>query len=77
MVVPKPNPCYLDGMIRWRVIGGKQTWRSPSGKRLYQWDELHGEIEMYNKRGKHVGVIHAVSGELIEDAVEGRTIDVS
>jgi hypothetical protein len=75
--VPKPSPCYLDRMDRWRVINGKQTWRSPCGKRLYQWDELHGEIEVYNKRGKHVGVLHAVSGEAIGDAEEGRTIDVS
>lgn len=77
MGVPRPRPCYLDRMQKWKVVNGKPTWRSPCGKRLFQWDELHGEIEAYNKRGKHVGVLHPVTGELIKDAVEGRTIDVS
>jgi len=43
----------------------------------YTWDSLHGEIEVFNKRGKHIGVVDAVSGELIKDAVKGRSIDVS
>ena len=38
---------------------------------------MPGEIEVYNKRGKHLGVVHAVTGEWIKDAVKGRAIDVS
>lgn len=37
---------------------------------------MHGEIEGYNKRGRHVGVFHAVTGALIKPAVRGRRIDV-
>lgn len=55
---------------------GSNRWRSPDGRRLYEWDDLHGEIEGYNKRGKHVGVFHAVTGALIKPAVRGRTINV-
>jgi Cytotoxic len=41
-----------------------------------QWDELHGEIEAYNKRGKHLGALDAVTGDMIKDADPGRSIDV-
>ena len=74
---PRPRPCFLDGMAKKRVQGVDQVWVSESGKRLYTWDSLHGEIEVFNKRGKHVGVIDAVTGVQIKDAVEGRSIDVS
>jgi hypothetical protein len=53
-----------------------RRWRSLCKKRLYTWDEYHGEIEVFSKRGKHLGVIDAISGEIIKDAVKGRTIDV-
>ena len=56
---------------------GNQLWRSPCGQRYYTWDSLHGEIEVFNKRGKHLGAIHAVTGQLVKNAVKGRSIDVS
>jgi hypothetical protein len=37
---------------------------------------LRGEIEVFNGRGKHLGVLHATRGDLIKDAVPGRSIDV-
>lgn len=40
------------------------------------WDSLHGEVEVYNARGKHVGVKHAVAGVWVKNAVRGRRIDV-
>jgi hypothetical protein len=40
------------------------------------WDGLHGEVEVYNRRGKHLGVADAISGELIKPAINGRCIDV-
>jgi hypothetical protein len=42
---------------------------------LFTWDSLHGEIEVYNGRGKHLGVMDA-NGKVIKTAVEGRKIDV-
>jgi len=56
---------------------GDQLWRSSCGRRLYTWDSLHGEIEVFNRRGRHIGVVHAQTGVQIKDAVEGRSIDVS
>ena len=72
--VPNPVPCFLDGMEKYKVIGGRQTYRTKD--RYYQCDEFHGEIEVYNKRGRHLGALDAVTGELIKEAERGRTIIV-
>ena len=48
--------------------------RSPDYQRYYTWDALHGEIEVFTKRGKHLGALHAVTGALIKPAVKGRSI---
>jgi hypothetical protein len=71
--VPKPKPCFLDGMTKFRVIGNRQVYKS--WDKYYSWDELHGEIEVFNKRGKHIMVLDA-DGNYIKDAVNGRTINV-
>lgn len=47
-----------------------------SADRYYEWDSLHGHIEVYNKRGGHLGVLDGVTGQLIGDPVPGRRIDV-
>jgi hypothetical protein len=74
--IPRPKPCFLDNFDRWKVIDGRQTWRSDDGKRLYQWDSLHGEIEVYNHRGHHLGSVHAVNGVFLKQPVKGRHINV-
>jgi len=42
---------------------------------LFTWDSLHGEIEVFNKRGKHLGAMDPF-GKFIKSAVKGRKIDV-
>jgi hypothetical protein len=49
---------------------------SPDGERIYTWDALHGEIEVFNKRGFHLGGLDAVIGSLIKEAVRGRRIEI-
>jgi len=72
---PRPKPCYLDNFEVWKTVGEK-IWRNSEHTRLYTWDYLHGEIEVFNARGHHLGVLHAVTGQLIKPAVKGRKIDV-
>jgi hypothetical protein len=55
---------------------GEQRWRSSDGERLYTWDDVHQHIEVFNKRGRHLGVADARTGEMIDEAVPGRSIDV-
>lgn len=73
---PIPNPSFLDDCECLGAFSGERRWRSSDGKRLYTWDSLHGEIEVFNKRGRHLGVIDPIHGNLIKDAVKGRRIDV-
>jgi hypothetical protein len=43
---------------------------------LLTWDSLHGEIEAYDRFGRHVGARDAITGDWIKNAVRGRWIDV-
>jgi hypothetical protein len=45
-------------------------------RRLYTWDALHGHVEAFNLRGRHVAVLDAFTGATIGEAVLGRRIDV-
>ena len=51
--------------------------RNEKGDQFYQWDYTHGDIEVYNKRGEHLGCIDGITGEWTKPAVKGRTIDVN
>lgn len=71
--VARPKPCFLDGC---EVIGDKKVWTNKERTRFFTWDSLHGEIEVFDKQGKHLGVLDALTGKLIKDAVRGRKLDV-
>jgi hypothetical protein len=43
---------------------------------LYTWDPLHGEIEVFTVRGRHVGVIDPLTGQQIKPAKKRRRIRV-
>jgi hypothetical protein len=76
MPIPIPNPSFLDQCIRLKTINGERRWGNTSNDRIYTWDSLHGEIEVYNARGVHIGVIDALKGLPVKAAVKGRRIDV-
>jgi hypothetical protein len=44
--------------------------------RYYQWDHTHGDIEMYDHRGRHMGSVSPDTGRIIKGAVKGRTIEL-
>jgi len=46
------------------------------GKRLYTWDAKHGELEVFNRRGLHLGAVDPTTGEMTKKAEKGRWIDV-
>jgi hypothetical protein len=74
--IPRPDPCFLDQMESVGAPHGQPRWQSPDRKRLYEWDHTHGEIEVYNRWGYHLGALDAVTGELIKGPRKGRRIDV-
>jgi hypothetical protein len=71
--VPLPKPSFLDDCEYPGDIYGERRWRGPDGQ-LYTWDGLHGEIEVYVRRGRHQGVADATSGERVAPARRGRRI---
>ena len=73
---PIPRPSILDEFESLGARHGERRWRSDGGKRPYTWDSLHGEIEVFNGRGKHLGSMDPITGEMVKPAVPGRTIDV-
>ena len=72
---PIPRPSFLDQCVLLGAFNGQKRWRSQDFKRIYTWDSFHGEIEVFNKRGKHLGVYN-INGELIKLPINGRKIDV-
>lgn len=65
-----PKPSFLDRMQALGAINGERRWRSLDGKRLYTWDALHGEIEVFNTRGKHLGALDPLTGRFVKTQCE-------
>ena len=53
--VPIPKPSFLDQCRYLGYIEGERRWRGAEG-RLYTWDALHGEIEVFDRHGRHHGI---------------------
>ena len=73
---PIPRPGFLDTCGYLGYVYGARRWRSPRGGVLYTWDSLHGEVEAFNSRGEHLGVVDAMTGVPIKPARRGRKIRV-
>lgn len=72
---PIPRPSFLDDCDYLGFVNGARRWRSKNGKRLFTWDSLHGEIEVFDLLGRHIAVLNA-AGEWRKGPVSGRRIDV-
>jgi hypothetical protein len=57
------------------VRGGRKVWKCARTGRLFTWDSLHGEIEVFDRQGYHLGVMDA-KGRLTKQAKKGRKLDV-
>lgn len=56
--------------------GGKlrKRWKTAKGL-IFEWDYQHGMVEMYNKRGKHLGEFNPETGIQTKDADPKRSIE--
>jgi hypothetical protein len=71
---PVPKPSVLD---RCRVVGierGRKIYKDDEEQIFYTWDSLHGELEVFNRRGRHIGAASPETGRIIKPAVRGRRI---
>lgn len=72
-VPPKALPGFPDAR-RVPFKNQRIRWKTPDSK-ILEWDYQHGEVEVYDKRGKHEGTADPNTGEMIKDPVPGRTTD--
>jgi hypothetical protein len=73
---PIPRPGFLDTCDHLGYISGERRWRDADGDLIYTWDALHGELEVYDLRGRHLGVADPVTGKRTKPALRGRRIRV-
>lgn len=76
MKKPIPQGSILEQHELLGFINGSRRWRSACGTRLFTWDALHGEVEVFNRKGRHLGSLDPMTGALIKNARRGRKIDV-
>lgn len=72
--LPIPKPSILDGLRVVSIEAGRKVYKDATEPVYYTWDSLHGEIEVFNKSGRHLGVADPVTGAIIKPAVRGRLI---
>lgn len=53
----------------------RERWIDAKGRRIYEWDAQHGELEVYRASdGEHLGSVDHKTGEQLKPAVKGRSI---
>lgn len=55
--------------------GLRERWVDSKGRRIYEWDSQHGELEEYRaSNGEHLGSVDHKTGQQLKPAVKGRNI---
>jgi len=54
--------------------GLRKRWKTPNGK-IFEWDSQHGAVEMYDKRGRHLGEYHTTTSEQTKPADNTRKVE--
>ena len=74
MGIPVPKSGFVEQLTRLRRSSGSR-WTNQDRTRYFEWDPLHGEFEVYNTNGRHLGAVDP-TGTFIKPAKKGRRIDV-
>ena len=73
--VVKKLPSQSKIWKEYKSVGkGRRTSGTGKKQQYYEWDYTHGDIEMYNSKGKHMGSVHPETGLIYKPAVKGRKI---
>ncbi len=72
---PDPDDSeFLKELERVKSKGSRKRWVDSKG-RIYEWDSRHGELEVYDKQGRHIGVRDPRTGDWTKPRVPGRRIE--
>ncbi|MGE7964224.1 S-type pyocin domain-containing protein [Pseudomonas sp. NPDC089918] len=69
---PDATPAKQKTRVKGR--GTRMRWRTAEG-RILEWDYQHGAVEMYDKRGRHLGEFDAETGNQNKPADPKRRIE--
>ena len=72
--LPIPKPSILDGFRVVGIEGGRKIFKDDSEGLFYSWDSMHGELEVFNKKGLHLGAACPQTGVIVKPPVKGRRI---
>jgi len=73
--LPIPKPSILDLLKVVSIENGRKVFKDNYESIYYTWDSLHGELEVFNKNGRHLGAACPQTGVLIKPPVKGRRIN--
>ena len=65
---------FVNLLTRVKSKTQRRRWTGQKGQ-IYEEDTQHGDLEKFNKRGKHKGSVDPESGEIIKGPVKGRTTE--
>jgi hypothetical protein len=72
-----PAPDALPGFpraVRTEPKGRRRRWLDARG-RVLEWDYQHGTVEMYDRRGRHLGEFDPVTGQRLKPRDRTRRIE--
>ncbi|MHB1155643.1 MAG: colicin E3/pyocin S6 family cytotoxin [Phycisphaerales bacterium] len=78
-----PPPAFLPAFSALRPVRRKTPIRGGGGLRkrwkddegfIYEWDSLHGLLEKYDQRGRHLGEFNPITGRQLNPAAPTRSI---
>ncbi len=73
--IPPPNDIPgINGLKPVKPKGGRKRWQGGDGT-LYEWDSLHGTLEKYDRRGRHLGEYDHVTGAQRKPPDPARSIE--
>ncbi len=68
-----PNAIQIKRKTRARGSGLLKRWKDEEF--IYEWDTLHGMVEKYDRKGRHLGEFDHETGEQTKEANPCRRID--
>lgn len=77
------NTCRIKNITKqesvvWKSFNnyknGIKTTGKGSGKKYYDWDHTHNDIEVYDNKGRHLGSMNPITRKMYKPAVKGRKI---
>ncbi len=54
--------------------GLRKRWKTSKGK-IFEWDSQHGTVEMYDRRGRHLGEYDPITGKQTKPADSSRSVE--